>query len=49
MKKKSTILNPRFLIPLAVLLLFYIGCGVYVLQVSSHQPLLPARTGKAAI
>ena len=34
MKKKSTILNPRFLIPLAVLLLFYIGCGVYVLQVS---------------
>ncbi len=34
MKKKSTLSSPRFLIPLAVLLLFYIGCAVYVLNVS---------------
>lgn len=45
MKKKSTILNPRFLIPLAVLLLFYIGCGVYVLQVSGVNTVEYGREG----
>jgi len=35
MKKKSKFTKPRVFIPLLVLLLFYIGCGIYILQVSS--------------
>ena len=31
MKKKPKILKPRVFIPLIILLLFYIGCGIYIL------------------
>ncbi len=34
MKQKPKILKPRIFIPLIALLLFYIGCGIYVMQVS---------------
>ena len=35
MKKKSKLAKPRVFIPLLVLLLFYIGCGIYILQVGN--------------